>query len=75
MTFDRSRSSIARDDASPPAVIEAKGNFRHHVAMSPRRVVLTLAVWALLIAAALVPVIEWKKSSGMTREQFLEQVR
>ncbi|MGA0018697.1 MAG: hypothetical protein ACO3IL_01755 [Steroidobacteraceae bacterium] len=43
--------------------------------MSPRRVLLTLAVWGLLIAAALVPVIEWKKSSGMTREQFLEQVR
>jgi hypothetical protein len=44
--------------------------------MSPRRVLLTLAVWALLIAAALVPVIEWKKSSGgMTREQLLEQMR
>ena len=44
--------------------------------MTPRRVIVTLAVWALLIWAALAPVIEWKKSSGgMTREQFLEQVR
>jgi hypothetical protein len=44
--------------------------------MNPRRIILILAVWALILWAALAPVIEWKKSSGgMTREQLLEQVR
>lgn len=44
--------------------------------MNPRRVILVLVVWAIILWAVFAPVVDWKKSSGgMTREQFLEQVR